>query len=168
MLLATFRLSCSSHTRTRLASPPVRKENLALHDSKEQWFIGSMTFWLGFIGNMDLLARVHRVDLLARFIGNMDLLASRLISYAFKGQMNDLCRKVKWSERPEPRASNIPGLGAWTRPPDRRWRITARGTWLAFRVLAAGAGKTFNTGQSASKRGLTRGGKPSAPDHESP
>ena len=75
MLLATFRLSCSSHTRTRLASPPVRKENLALHDSKEQWFIGSMTFWLGFIGNMDLLARVHRVDLLARFIGNMDLLA---------------------------------------------------------------------------------------------
>jgi hypothetical protein len=25
-----------------------------------------MTFWLGFIGNMDLLARVHRVDLLAR------------------------------------------------------------------------------------------------------
>jgi hypothetical protein len=24
---------------------------------------------------MDLLARVHRVDLLARFIGNMDLLA---------------------------------------------------------------------------------------------
>src|SRR6516225_4843545 len=116
MLLATFRLSCSSHTRTRLASPPVRKENLALHDSKEQWFIGSMTFWIGLIGNMDLLA-------------------SRLISYAFKGQMNDLCRKVKWSERPEPRASNIPGLGAWTRPPDRRWRITARGTWLAFRVL---------------------------------
>src|SRR5262249_18341726 len=31
-----------------------------------------------------------------------------------------------WSERPEPRASNIPGLGAWTRPPDRRWRITAK------------------------------------------
>src|SRR5262249_49708954 len=30
-----------------------------------------------------------------------------------------------------------------------------------------GAGKTSNTGQSASKRGLTRGGKPSAPDHES-
>src|SRR6516164_4158903 len=202
----SFRLSRCSQARTRLASPPVRKENLALHDSKEQWFIGSMTFWLGFIGNMDLLARVHRVDLLvrfignmdllarvhrvdllarfignmdllarvhrvdllARFIGNMDLLASRLISYAFKGQMNDLCRKVKWSERPEPRASNVPGLGAWTRPPDRRWRITARGTWLAFRVLAAGAGKTFNTGQSASKRGLTRGGKPSAPDHESP
>jgi hypothetical protein len=46
-----------------------------LQDSKEQWFIGNMTFWLGFIGNMDLLARVHRVDLLARFIGNMDLLA---------------------------------------------------------------------------------------------
>src|SRR5262245_43390431 len=120
---------------------------------------------------MDLLARVHRVDLLARFIGiwTFWLAAIRLISYAFKkGQMNDLCRKVKWSERPEPRASNIPGLGAWTRPPDRRWRITARGRWLAFRVLAAGAGKTSNTGQSASKRGLTRGGKPSAPDHESP
>src|SRR5215475_12945741 len=171
MLLGSlsFRLSCSLHPRTHLASPPVRKENLALHDPKEQWFIGNMTFWLGFIGNMDLLAR---------FIGNMDLLASRhlvdllclyrLISYAFKGQMNDLCRKVKWSERPEPRAFNIPGLGAWTRPPDRRWRITARGTWLAFRVLAAGAGKTSNTGQSASKRGLPRGGKPSAPDHESP
>ena len=45
---------------------PSAKENLALHDSKEQWFIGNMTFWLGFIGNMDLLARVHRVDLLAR------------------------------------------------------------------------------------------------------
>jgi hypothetical protein len=86
--------------------------------------------------------------------------------------MDDLCHKVKWSERPEPRASNIPGLGAWTsafaRPPDRRWRITARGTLLAFRVLAAGGWKDFNTGQSASKRGLTRGGKPSAPDHESP
>ena len=127
-----------------------------------------MTFWLGFIGNMDLLARVHRVDLLARFIGNMDLLASRLISYAFKGQMNDLCRKVKWSERPEPRASNIPGLGAWTRPPDRRWRITARGRGSRSACSRPGAGKTFNTGQSASKRGLTRGGKPSAPDHESP
>src|SRR5215831_18036166 len=90
----------------------------------------------------------------------------------FKGQMNDLCRKVKWSERPEPRASNIPGLGAWTsafaRPLDRRWRITARGTLLALRVLAAGGWKDFNTGQSASKRELTRGGKPSAPDHESP
>jgi len=49
-----------------------------------------------------------------------------------------------------------------------RWRIMAKGTWLAFRVLAAGAGKTSITGQSASKRGLTRGGKPSAPDHESP
>src|SRR5215475_12417684 len=108
-----------------------------------------MTFWLGSSG-----------------IWTFWLAAIRLISYAFKGQMNDLCRKVKWSERPEPRASNIPGLGAWTRPPNRRWRITARGTWLAFRVLAAGAGKTSNTGQSASKRGLTRGGKPSAPDHE--
>src|SRR5262249_8876358 len=87
----------------------------------------------------------------------------------FRGaQMNDLCRKVKWSERPEPRASNIPGLGAWTRPPDRRWRITARGTLLAFRVLAAGAGKTSNTGQSASKSGQTRGDKRSVFDHKSP
>src|SRR5262249_18064053 len=65
MLLGrSFCLSCSSHARTRLASPPVRKENLALHDSKEQWFIGYMTFWLGFIGNMDLLASRHSVDLL--------------------------------------------------------------------------------------------------------
>src|SRR6516162_10061979 len=31
-----------------------------------------------------------------------------------------------------------------------------------------GTGKTSNTGQSASKRELTRGGKPLAPDHESP
>src|SRR5215471_11769566 len=78
---------------------PSAKENLALHDSRKQWFIGYMDLLARvhrvdllarFIGNMDLLARVHRVDLLARFIGNMDLLASRLISYAFKGQMNDL------------------------------------------------------------------------------
>ena len=50
----------------------------------------------------------------------------------------------------EPRSSNIPGLGAWTsafaRPPDRRWRITARGTLLAFRVLAAGGWKDFQHG----------------------
>src|SRR5262245_22647063 len=40
-----------------------------------------MTFWLGFIGNMDLLAR---------FIGNMDLLASR-------HSVDLLCLlKVKW------------------------------------------------------------------------
>src|SRR5215813_15618013 len=110
-----------------------------------------MTFWLGSSG-----------------IWTFWLAAIRLISYAFKGQMNDLCRKVKWSERPEPRASNIPGLGAWTRPPDRRWRITARGTLLAFRVLAAGAGKTSNTGQSASKSGQTRGDKRSVFDHKSP
>src|SRR5215467_2692329 len=65
MLLGrSFCLSCSSHARTRLSSPPVRKENLALHDSIEQWFIGYMTFWLGFIGNMDLLASRHSVDLL--------------------------------------------------------------------------------------------------------
>src|SRR4029453_4642084 len=92
------------------------------------------TFWLGFIGNMDLLASRHSVDLFM----------------PFKGQMDDQCRKVKWSERPEPRASNIPGLGAWTsafvRPPDRRWRITARGTLLAFRVLATGGWKDFQHG----------------------
>src|SRR5215813_11518526 len=79
MLLGrSFCLSYSSHARTHLASPPVRQENLALHDSKEQRFIGLCTFWLGCIGNMDLLARVHRVDLLARVhreFGNMDLLA---------------------------------------------------------------------------------------------
>jgi hypothetical protein len=91
------------------------------------------------------------MDLLARSgIWTFWLAAIRLISYAFKGQMDDLCRKVKWSERPEPRASNIPGLGAWTsafaRPPDRRWRITARGTLLAFRVLAAGGWKDFQHG----------------------
>jgi hypothetical protein len=58
--------------------PPARKENLALHDSKEQWFIGNMTFWLGFIGNMTFwLGFIGNMDLLARFIGNMDLLASR-------------------------------------------------------------------------------------------
>src|SRR5215472_3415623 len=64
--------------------------------------------------------------------------------------MDDVCRKVKWSERPEPRVSNIQGLGAWTsafaRPPDRRWRITARGTLLAFCVLAAGGWKDFQHG----------------------
>src|SRR5262245_49652053 len=109
---------------------------------------GIWTFWLGFIGLTFCLG--------SSGIWTFWLAAIRLISYAFKGQMNDLCRKVKWSERPEPRASNIPGLGAWTRPPDRRWRITARKTLLAFRVLAAGAGKTSNTGQSASKRGLTQ------------
>jgi hypothetical protein len=79
----------------------------------------------------------------------MDLLASRLISYAFKGQMDDLCHKVKWSERNQ-EPPNIPGLGAWTsafaRPPDRRWRITARGTLPAFRVLVAGGWKDFQHG----------------------
>src|SRR5215472_11096230 len=130
MLLGrSFRLSCSSHARTHLASPPVRKENLALRDSKEQWFIGIWTFWLGFIGLTFWLGFIGNMDLLLGSSGiwTFWLAAIRLISYAFKGQMNDLCRKVKWSERPEPRASNIPGLGAWTRPPDRRWRITARG-----------------------------------------
>src|SRR5262245_58977726 len=133
-----------------------------------------MTFWLGFIGNMDLLARFIGLTfwLGSSGIWTFWLAAIRLISYAFKGQMNDLCRKVKWSERPEPRASDIPGLGAWTsafaRPLDRSWRITARGTLLAFRVLAAGGWKDFNTGQSASKRGLTRGDKRSVFDHKSP
>ena len=48
-----------------------------MHDSKEQWFIGNMTFWLGFIGltfwlgvigNMDLLASRHSVDLLSEIL----------------------------------------------------------------------------------------------------
>src|SRR5262245_25581099 len=35
---------------------------------------------------------------------------------------------------------------AFARLPDRRWRITARGTLLAFRVLAAGGWKDFQHG----------------------
>src|SRR5262249_6800935 len=85
---------------------------------------GIWTFWLGSSG-----------------IWTFWLAAIRLISYAFKGQMNDPCRKVKWSERPEPRASNIPGLGAWTRPPDRRWR-----TWLGVPRARGRGWKDFQHG----------------------
>src|SRR5262249_29056815 len=121
---------------------------------------GVWTFWLGFIGLTFWLG--------SSGIWTFWLAAIRLISYAFKGQMNNLCRKVKWSERPEPRASNIPGLGAWTRPPDRPLADHGKRN-VAGVPRARGRGwKDFITGQSASKRGLTRGGKPSAPDHESP
>ena len=104
----------------------------------------------------------------------MDLLASR-------HSVDLLCLKVKWmiyAVRPngasDPNQEPPIFQGSVLGHPllrDHRiavGRITARGTLLAFRVLAAGGWKDFNTGQSASKRGLTRGGKPSAPDHESP
>jgi len=95
-------------------------------------FIG-LTFWLGFIG---LTFGYGSSGIWTFWIGSSGiwtfwLAAIWLISYAFKGQMNDLC-------------------------------------WLAFRVLAAGGWKDFNTGQSASKRGLTRGDKRSVFDHKSP
>jgi hypothetical protein len=59
---------------------------------------GIWTFWLGFIGNIDLLARV--------FVGNMDLLAKHR-------SVDLLCLKVKWYYAVR-RVFNIPGLGAWT------------------------------------------------------
>src|SRR5215471_11657218 len=84
-------------------------------------FIG-LTFWLGFIGIWTFWLGFIGLTFWLGFTGNMDLLA---------------------------RVHRV-DLGAWTRPPDRRWRITARGTWLAFRVLAAGAGKTTRDSQHQS------------------
>jgi len=106
----------------------------------------------------------------------MDLLASR-----HSVDLLDLCLKVKWmiyavrsngasDPNQEPPIFQGSVLG---HPLLRDHRIAVGGSRQEERCWRSacsrpGAGKTSNTGQSASKRGLTRGGKPSAPDHESP